>query len=124
MRQKAHGLRAVLSVSEPNAATKWTAQSCHEFGQCPQDGARRSEVTLWHAQLSANDASDKDRAAMGIQRKSRSHFLAMASTMMQCIFVNHELARRAQKRDVEMVNVKRDGVPARAWLQRSLNAAN
>jgi RNA polymerase sigma factor (TIGR02999 family) len=37
------------------------------------------------------------------QWKNRSHFLAVASTMMRRILVNHELARRAAKRDAELV---------------------
>lgn len=35
--------------------------------------------------------------------KNRSHFLAVCSTMMRRILVNHELARRAAKRDAELV---------------------
>ncbi|QTN23057.1 RNA polymerase subunit sigma-70 [Rhizobacter sp. AJA081-3] len=35
--------------------------------------------------------------------KNRSHFLAVASTMMRRILVNHALARRAEKRDAELV---------------------
>jgi RNA polymerase sigma factor (TIGR02999 family) len=35
--------------------------------------------------------------------QSRAHFLAVASTMMRRILVNHELARRAAKRDAELV---------------------
>jgi RNA polymerase sigma factor (TIGR02999 family) len=39
------------------------------------------------------------------QWKNRSHFLAVCSTMMRRILVNHELARRAAKRDAELVPV-------------------
>lgn len=35
--------------------------------------------------------------------KNRGHFLAVASTMMRRILVNHALARRADKRDAELV---------------------
>lgn len=35
--------------------------------------------------------------------RSRGHFLAVASTMMRRILVNHALARRAAKRDAELV---------------------
>jgi RNA polymerase sigma factor (TIGR02999 family) len=35
--------------------------------------------------------------------RNRSHFLAVASTMMRRILVNHEEARRAAKRDAELV---------------------
>ena len=44
------------------------------------------------------------------QWKNRNHFLAVASTMMRRILVNHELARRAHKRDVEMVSVTTGGL--------------
>lgn len=44
------------------------------------------------------------------QWKNRSHFLAVASTMMRRILVNHELARRAQKRDAELVPVTLAGL--------------
>jgi RNA polymerase sigma factor (TIGR02999 family) len=44
------------------------------------------------------------------QWKNRSHFLAVASTMMRRILVNHELARRAQKRDAELVPVTLSGL--------------
>jgi RNA polymerase sigma factor (TIGR02999 family) len=37
--------------------------------------------------------------------ESRSHFLAMASTMMRRILVNHALARRADKRAAAMVTL-------------------
>jgi RNA polymerase sigma factor (TIGR02999 family) len=42
--------------------------------------------------------------------QNRSHFLAVASTMMRRILVNHELARRAQKRDVDLVPVTLSGL--------------
>jgi RNA polymerase sigma factor (TIGR02999 family) len=42
--------------------------------------------------------------------RNRSHFLAVSSTMMRRILVNHELARRANKRDVEMVAVTLSGL--------------
>jgi RNA polymerase sigma factor (TIGR02999 family) len=42
--------------------------------------------------------------------KNRSHFLAVASTMMRRILVNHELARRADKRDAELVPVTLSGL--------------
>ena len=39
------------------------------------------------------------------QWQNRNHFLAVASTMMRRILVNHELARRADKRDADLVPV-------------------
>lgn len=44
------------------------------------------------------------------QWKNRSHFLAVCSTMMRRILVNHELARRAAKRDAELVPVTVSGL--------------
>lgn len=44
------------------------------------------------------------------QWKNRSHFLAVASTMMRRILVNHELARRAAKRDAERVALTLSGL--------------
>ncbi|MEK8051807.1 ECF-type sigma factor [Ideonella sp. DXS22W] len=44
------------------------------------------------------------------QWKNRSHFLAVASTMMRRILVNHEMARRAAKRDAELVSVTLSGL--------------
>lgn len=41
--------------------------------------------------------------------QNRSHFLAVASTMMRRILVNHERARRADKRDVECVPLTLSG---------------
>jgi RNA polymerase sigma factor (TIGR02999 family) len=42
--------------------------------------------------------------------RNRTHFLAVASTMMRRILVNHELARRADKRDAELVPVTLSGL--------------
>ncbi len=36
------------------------------------------------------------------QWRNRAHFLAVAATMMRRILVNHELARRAEKRQVQL----------------------
>lgn len=44
------------------------------------------------------------------QWKNRSHFLAVASTMMRRILVNHAMAHRAAKRGVELVAVTLSGL--------------
>ena len=44
------------------------------------------------------------------QWQNRSHFLAVASTMMRRILVNHELARRADKRDAQLVPLTLSGL--------------
>ena len=42
--------------------------------------------------------------------KNRSHFLAVASTMMRRILINHQMAHRAAKRDAERVHLTLDGL--------------
>jgi RNA polymerase sigma factor (TIGR02999 family) len=42
--------------------------------------------------------------------RNRSHFMAVASTMMRRILVNHELARRANKRDADLVPLTISGL--------------
>ncbi|RVU49479.1 ECF-type sigma factor [Rubrivivax rivuli] len=42
--------------------------------------------------------------------KNRNHFLAVASTMMRRILVNHEMARRAAKREAELVPMTLSGL--------------
>lgn len=42
--------------------------------------------------------------------RNRGHFLAVASTMMRRILVNHEQARRAGKRDAELVPLTMGGL--------------
>jgi RNA polymerase sigma factor (TIGR02999 family) len=44
------------------------------------------------------------------QWQNRSHFLAVASTMMRRILVNHEVAKRAEKRDAELVSATLAGL--------------
>ena len=44
------------------------------------------------------------------QWRNRGHFLAVSSTMMRRILVNHEMARRADKRDAELVPVTIGGL--------------
>jgi RNA polymerase sigma factor (TIGR02999 family) len=46
------------------------------------------------------------------QWKNRSHFLAVASTMMRRILVNHALAQRAAKREAELVTLTLSGLEA------------
>ena len=44
------------------------------------------------------------------QWKNRSHFLAVSSTMMRRILVNHAAAQQAAKRDAERVTITLDGL--------------
>ena len=48
------------------------------------------------------------------QWRNRAHFLAVASLMMRRILVNHAMARRAEKRDAELVPVTLSGLEALA----------
>jgi RNA polymerase sigma factor (TIGR02999 family) len=52
--------------------------------------------------------ADQQRTAW----RNRGHFLAMASTMMRRILVNHEAARRAAKRDADLVALTLSGLQA------------
>ena len=59
------------------------------------------------------------------QWRNRNHFLAVSSTMMRRILVNHELARRADKRDVQLVPVTLSGLePIGAAADRDLVAVH
>jgi RNA polymerase sigma factor (TIGR02999 family) len=49
--------------------------------------------------------ADQDRTAW----QNRGHFLAVASTMMRRILVNHERGRRADKRDAELLPLTLSG---------------
>lgn len=44
------------------------------------------------------------------QWRNRGHFLAVASTMMRRILVNHEQARRAEKRSAELTSISLSGL--------------
>jgi RNA polymerase sigma factor (TIGR02999 family) len=48
------------------------------------------------------------------QWRNRSHFLAVCSTMMRRILINHEQARRAGKRDAELTYLSVEGLDALA----------
>lgn len=44
------------------------------------------------------------------QWRNRQHFMAVAATMMRRILVNHEMARRADKRDADLVALTLSGL--------------
>lgn len=68
--------------------------------------------------LSATGLSHEAWFRMAEQRRTqwrnRGHFLAVASLMMRRILVNHELARRAEKRDAELLPLTLSGLEALA----------
>jgi RNA polymerase sigma factor (TIGR02999 family) len=58
----------------------------------------------------AHEAWFRMAAQNRTQWKSRGHFMAVCATMMRRILVNHEMARRAAKRDAELVPVTLSGL--------------
>jgi len=59
------------------------------------------------------------------QWRNRAHFLAVSSTMMRRILINHEQARRADKRDAELTSLTVSGLEALALPpDRDLIAVN
>jgi RNA polymerase sigma factor (sigma-70 family) len=49
------------------------------------------------------------------QWRNRAHFLAVSSTMMRRILINHEQARRADKRDAELTSLTVSGLELLAF---------
>ena len=124
-------LRLRMSSSEdpsedPNEITQWL----HELGEGdPQVSSRLYELLYNDLRrvarnrlrredpghtLSATGLAHEAWFRMAEQTRTRwrnrSHFLAVASTMMRRILVNHELARRADKRDAVRVPLTLSGV--------------
>ncbi len=68
---------------------------------------------LWHEHshhtLSATALTHEAYFRLAAQHstpwKNRSHFLAMAATMMRRILIDHAIAKRADKRDAEIVSL-------------------
>ncbi|MBQ0943241.1 sigma-70 family RNA polymerase sigma factor [Ideonella sp. 4Y16] len=59
------------------------------------------------------------------QWRNRAHFLAVSSTMMRRILINHEQARRANKRDAELTSLTVSGLESLALPpDRDLIAVN
>ncbi len=71
----------------------------------------RAEHTLSATAL-VNEAWLRMAEQTRTEWQSRQHFLAMAATMMRRILVNHELARRAEKREAELVPLTLSGLGA------------
>ena len=113
-------------TSDPSDVTQWLSQL---GGADPAVGTRLFELLYDELRRMARGHLRKENpghtlSATGLaheawfrmaeqtrtQWKNRSHFLAVASTMMRRILVNHELARRAQKRDAELVPVTLSGL--------------
>jgi RNA polymerase sigma factor (TIGR02999 family) len=119
-------MRPVMSAPESLDVTQWLQQ----LGQdSPQASSRLFEVLYDDLRRMARNHLRKENPGHTLsatslaheawfrmaeqtrtQWKNRSHYLAVASTMMRRILVNHELARRADKRDAELVAVTLSGL--------------
>jgi RNA polymerase sigma factor (TIGR02999 family) len=102
---------AQLGAADPAAGTRLFELLYDELRRMARSHLRRENPG--HT-LSATALTHEAWFRMAEQTRThwqnRSHFLAVASTMMRRILVNHELARRAQKRDAELVPVTLSGL--------------
>jgi len=100
-----------LGAADPSAGTKLFEALYDELRRMARGHLRRENPghTLSATAL-AHEAWFRMAEQTRTQWRNRSHFLAVASTMMRRILVNHELARRAQKRDAELVAVTLSGL--------------
>ncbi len=93
-------------VDEPALGDALFAALYNELRRMARSHLRREEAG--HT-LSATGLSHEAWFRLSEQTRTvwrdRGHFLAVASMMMRRILVNHELARRAAKRDAELVSV-------------------
>ncbi len=101
---------SALEVIEPTTANRLFELLYDDLRRMARGHMRRegSEHTLSATAL-AHEAWFRMAEQTRTQWKNRSHFLAVASTMMRRILVNHELARRAAKRDAELVHITVSG---------------
>ena len=95
-----------LGDANPQASSALFAMLYHELRRMARSHLRRENPghTLSATGL-AHEAWFRMAEQTRTQWRNRSHFLAVSSTMMRRILVNHELARRAEKRDAELVPV-------------------
>jgi RNA polymerase sigma factor (TIGR02999 family) len=102
---------SALEVIEPTTANRLFELLYDDLRRLARGHMRRegSEHTLSATAL-AHEAWFRMAEQTRTQWKNRSHFLAVASTMMRRILVNHELARRAAKRDADLVPITLSGM--------------
>lgn len=102
---------ALMGANDPSAGSKLFEVLYDELRRLARGHLRRENPghTLSATAL-AHEAWFRMAEQTRTQWQNRSHFLAVASTMMRRILVNHELARRAQKRDAELVPVTLSGL--------------
>lgn len=100
-----------LGEASPQASSQLFAMLYDELRRVARNHLRRENPghTLSATGL-AHEAWFRIAEQTRTQWQNRGHFMAVASTMMRRILVNHELARRANKRDAERVVVTLSGL--------------
>lgn len=100
-----------LGEASPQASSQLFAMLYDELRRVARNHLRRENPghTLSATGL-AHEAWFRMAEQTRTQWQNRGHFMAVASTMMRRILVNHELARRANKRDAERVVVTLSGL--------------
>ncbi|MBI5718420.1 MAG: sigma-70 family RNA polymerase sigma factor [Burkholderiales bacterium] len=100
-----------LGAANPQASSKLFELLYSELRRLARSHLRRENPghTLSATGL-AHEAWFRMAEQVRTQWQNRGHFMAVASTMMRRILVNHELARRAAKRDVDLVPVTLSGL--------------
>lgn len=100
-----------LGGAHPQASSQLFALLYDELRRLARSHLRREAHghTLSATGL-AHEAWFRMAAQTRTEWKSRGHFLAVSSTMMRRILVNHEQARRAAKREAELVAVTLSGL--------------
>jgi RNA polymerase sigma factor (TIGR02999 family) len=100
-----------LDLADPAAASQLFELLYDDLRRLARSHMRREHAghTLSATAL-AHEAWFRMSEQTRTQWRNRSHFLAVSSTMMRRILVNHALARRAAKRDVELVAITLSGL--------------
>ncbi|MDP1693391.1 MAG: ECF-type sigma factor [Burkholderiaceae bacterium] len=102
---------AQIDASDPTVATRLFEMLYNELRRLARSHLRREDPghTLSATALT-HEAWFRLSAQTRTEWKNRGHFLAVASTMMRRILVNHAEARRAAKRDAEFVALTLSGL--------------
>jgi RNA polymerase sigma factor (TIGR02999 family) len=102
---------SALDVIEPQTANRLFALLYDDLRRMARGHMRRENPAhTLSATALTHEAWFRLAEQTRTQWKNRNHFMAVASTMMRRILVNHELARRAAKRDVDLVAVTLSGM--------------
>lgn len=102
---------SALDVIEPQTANRLFELLYDDLRRLARGHMRRENPAhTLSATALAHEAWFRLAEQTRTQWKNRNHFMAVASTMMRRILVNHELARRAVKRDVDLVAVTLSGM--------------